>query len=79
MIKKKDNSLRLVVDRRKLDKMKVFDCEPTSDLDAIFAKLSGYTFSSKLHFCKGYWQISIKQEHRIYTAFSTPFRNFNLE
>jgi hypothetical protein len=79
MIKKKDNSFRLVADMRKLNKITIFDCEPMPDPDAIFAKLSGNKFFSKLDFCKGYWQIPVKPEHRTYTAFSTPFGNFQFK
>ena len=40
--------------------------------DAIFAKLSKSKYFTKIDLSKGYWQISVKNSCRHYTAFITP-------
>ena len=76
MIKKKDGSYRTCADMRAVNKVTLFDCEPNCDPNKIFSKLAGDKYFTKIDFCKGYWQIKVKPEHRHITAFSTPFGHF---
>lgn len=71
LIKKKDGTFRPVVDFRKLNAITVFDAEPMDLQDNIFAKIANDKFFSKIDFCKGYWQIPLRQDDRHKTAFVT--------
>ena len=72
VVKKKDNTNRVCVDYRKLNKLTVFDPEPMPTAEHLFQKLSGDKFFSKIDLSKGYWQITIPQEEIPKTAFVTP-------
>ena len=71
LMRKSDGSNRPVVDFRLLNKAtdRVFNAEPMSNPEAIFASLSGDKFFSKLDFTKGYWQIPMKDEDKEKRAF----------
>ena len=72
LVKKSDGTNRPVIDYRMLNRQTVFDAEPISNVDAIFAKLGSANFVSKLDFTKGYWQIPMMHSDKEKTAFSTP-------
>ena len=72
VVKKKDNTNRVCVDYRKLNKLTVFDPEPMPSAEHLFQKLSGDKFYSKIDLSKGYWQITIPEEDIPKTAFVTP-------
>lgn len=72
VVKKKDNTNRVCVDYRKLNKLTVFDPEPMPTAEHLFQKLSGDKFYSKIDLSKGYWQIKIPEEDIQKTAFVTP-------
>ena len=76
MLKKRDGSYRFIANMRKVNSVTVFDCESMNDPNYIYSKLSGNRYLSKLDFCKGYWKIPMKSEHKHITAFSTPFAHF---
>ena len=79
MLKKKDNSYRTVADMRKINKVTLFDCEVIPDPKVIFAKVTESNYFSKVDCCKGFWQIPMNPEHKKYTAFSTPYGNFQFK
>ena len=54
VVKKKDNTNRVCVDYRKLNKLTVFDPEPMPTAENLFQKLSGDKFYSKIDLSKGY-------------------------
>ena len=72
VVKKKDNTNRVCVDYRQLNKLTVFDPEPMPTTEYLFQKLSGDKFFSKIDLSKGYWQITIPEEDIPKTAFVTP-------
>ena len=72
LVKKKDNTNRVCVDYRKLNKLTVFDPEPMPTAERLFQKLSGDKFFSKIDLSTGYWQITIPEEDIPKTAFVTP-------
>ena len=49
----------------------VFDPEPMPQIQEIFAELSGFQYYSKYDFCKGYWQIPMREEDKDRTTFVT--------
>ena len=72
VVKKKDNTNRVRVDYRKLNKLTVFDPEPMPTAEHLFQKLSVDKFFSKIDLSKGYWQTAIPEEDISKTAFVTP-------
>ena len=69
IVKKSDNTNRVCIDYRKINRITVFDSEPPGNPDYIFDNLSGAKFFSKIDLSKGYWQIKVRQECKPYTAF----------
>ena len=72
VVKKKDNTNRVCVDYRKLNKLTVIDPEPMPTAEHLFQKLSGDKFFTKIDLSKGYWQITLPEEDIPKTAFVTP-------
>ena len=72
VVKKKDNTIRLCIDFRRLNSVTEFDAEPIPTLEELLTKMQGARFFSKLDLTKGYWQIPIREDCRHYTAFQTP-------
>ena len=76
-IRKKDGTLRICVDYRKLNQITYFDAYPTPRMDELFEKLGQANFLSRLDMTKGYWQIPLAEETREKSAFVTPFGQFH--
>lgn len=76
LVVKKDHTYRFCVDFRALNRITVFDAEPMPDVDAMFAKLSGHKYFSRLDLSKGYWQVPLTHSARPLTAFQTPLGLF---
>ena len=72
IVQKKDGSNRICVDYRRLNKVTVFDSEPMVKAQDIFIKAKDAKFYSKFDMTKGYWQIPMKEEDVMKTAFVTP-------
>ena len=72
VVKKKDNTNRICVDYRKLNKLTVFDPEPMPTAEHLYQKLNGDKYFTRIDLRKGYWQISIPEEDIPKTAFVTP-------
>ena len=72
VVKKKDNTNRICVDYRRLNKLTVFDPEPMPTAEHLFQKLNGDKYFTRIDLSKGYWQISIPEEDIPKTAFVTP-------
>ena len=62
VVKKKDNTNRVCVNNRKLNKLTVFDPGPMPTAEHLFQKLTGDKLYSKIDLSKGYWQIAIPEE-----------------
>ncbi|GFO29311.1 Pol polyprotein [Plakobranchus ocellatus] len=70
--KKKDGSMRLCIDFRKLNAVTVFDAENIPRQEDLFNQLSHVTILSSCDLCKAYWQVPLHPDGRKYTAFQTP-------
>jgi hypothetical protein len=55
-----------------LNSKTVFDAEPISDQEEIFAQISKDNFFSKIDLSKGYWQVPMAEESKKYTGFTVP-------
>ncbi|CAF2007476.1 unnamed protein product [Rotaria magnacalcarata] len=74
LVKKKDNSFRLVVDYKKLNAITIKDSSPLPNMeDTIFKLGKGFSYFSKLDLKSGFYQIPINQNDKEKTAFITPF------
>jgi hypothetical protein len=72
-VKKKDQSLRLYVDYQPLNAITVKNKYLLPRIDILFDQLSGVRVFSKVDLRSGYYQIKIRPEDVIKTAFSTRY------
>nr|VZI16601.1 unnamed protein product [Spirometra erinaceieuropaei] len=61
LVKKKDNSLRLCVDYRRLNTVTVRDAFPLSRMDDLLASMAGKKFFSNLDLSSSYWKCKFLQ------------------
>ena len=73
VVPKKDGSLRLCVDFRKLNSVSEFDAYPMPRVDDVLDRLGSAQYISSIDMTKGYWQIPMAEESKDKTAFITPF------
>ncbi|BHF67842.1 hypothetical protein SprV_0301087100 [Sparganum proliferum] len=79
LVKKKDGSLRLCVDYRKLNAVTVKDSFPLPRIDTTLEALAGAACFSTLDLQSGYWQVEMAPEDRPKTAFSIPSGLYEFE
>jgi transposase InsO family protein len=72
-VRKKDNTMRMCVDYRKLNLKMIPDRHPIPRVQDILDGLGGQKFFSTLDMAKAYHQGFIKESCRKYTAFATPW------
>jgi len=72
-VRKKDNTLRLCVDYRKLNLKTIADRHPIPRVQDLLDGLGGQKYFSTLDMAKAYHQGYIREDCRHYTAFSTPW------
>ena len=76
LVKKKDGSLHLCVDYRRLNSVSQFDAYPMPRVDDLIDQIGQAKFISTLDLTRGYWQVPVAEEARHKTAFITPFGLF---
>jgi len=69
LVKKPDNTYRVCVNFKELNKIAVFDPEPMMSPDDIFPRLAGSKIYSSFDLCKGYYGIPMKEESKDYKTF----------
>jgi len=75
---KKDGSLRLCVDYRRLNAISQNNVYPLPRIDDLIDQLSQAQFVSTLDLTRGYWQVPMGKASCHKTAFVTPAGQFNL-
>ena len=75
-VRKKDNSLRMCVDYRKLNLKTIPDRQPIPRVQDLLDGLHGQRFFTTLDMAKAYHQGYVRDICRKYTAFSTPWQLF---
>ena len=73
IVRKKDSSLRLCVDYRRLNSNSKADAYPMPRVDDLIDLVAGSPYITTLDLTKGYWQVPVAKEDREKTAFTTPF------
>ena len=76
IIRKKNGTLRLCIDYRRLNAKTIKDAYPLPQIDFILDQFSGSQFFSTMDLSNGYWQIPINEADRPKTAFSTSLGHF---
>ena len=69
LVKKPDNTYRVCVNFKELNKITVFDPEPMMSPDDILPRLAGSKMYSSFDFCKGYYGMPMQEESKDYTTF----------
>lgn len=72
IVVKKDGSLRICINFRKLNTMSEFDAYPMSRIDELLERIGRARYITSLDLCKGNWQVPLEPVSRPYTAFQTP-------
>ena len=76
LVKKKDGSLRLCVDFRRLNQVSECDAYPMPRIDDLIDRVGKSAFISTLDLTRGYWQVPVEEGAQAKTAFTTPFGLF---
>ena len=71
LVRKKDGSVRMCIDYRKLNAITQKDAFPLPRIDDTLDILSGSKWFSTLDLISGYWQVEVAKEDRDKTAFCT--------
>ena len=74
--KKKDKTLRLCIDYRKLNRVTIKNQYPLQRIDDLFDQLRGARVYSKIDFRTGYHQLRVRETDIPKTAFRTRYGHF---
>ena len=77
-VKKKDETLRLCIDYRQLNKVTIRNKYPLPRIDDLFDQLQGVRVFSKIDLRLGYHQLKIRDTYVPRTAFRTRYRHYEL-
>jgi hypothetical protein len=70
LVKKKDGSLRITVDYRKLNDVTIKDSYPIPRIDDMLNKLAAAKIFTTLDLASGYYQVEMEEGSKRYTAFA---------
>ena len=76
LVNKKDGTLRLCIDYRRLNAESQMDAYPMPRIDDLIDRLGKAMFLTTLDLTRGYWQVPMASTSRHLTAFTTPFGLF---
>ena len=70
LVRKKDNSLRLCMDFRRLNNKTIRNAHPLPRIEETLDALKGAVWFSSLDLCCGYWQVEVEESDKQKTAFT---------
>ena len=73
---KKDGSIRVCVDYRRLNSITITDTYPLPRIDDLLHAAKTTPFMTTMDLTSGYWQIKVASKDIVKTAFTTPFGIF---
>ena len=76
IVKKKDGTLRICVDYRRLNDKTCGDVYPMPRTSDLIDQLGAAKYIATLDLTKGYWQVPVAEKDQCKTAFITPFGLF---
>ena len=76
LVNKKDGTVRLCVDYRRLNAASAAEAYPLPRIDDIIDQIGRAQYLTTIDLTKGYWQVPVASEDRHKTAFCTPFGLF---
>ena len=79
LVKKKDGSLRMCVDYRRLNSATRSDAYPMPRIDDLIDRLGQAKYITALDLTRGYWQMPVAARDQHKTAFTTPFGLFQFK
>eukprot|EP00731_Ephydatia_muelleri_P034136 Em0048g12a len=71
-VKKKDGTLRLCVDYRRLNAVSESDAYPMPRVDDLIDRLGGVSYITTMDLTRGYWQVPVSPDDKHKTAFAAP-------
>nr|GFB75937.1 hypothetical protein [Tanacetum cinerariifolium] len=78
-VKKKDGHFWMCIDYRKLNKPTVKNRYPLLRIDDLFDQLQGSSFYSKIDLRSGYYQLRVRDEDILKTAFRTRYGHYEFQ
>ncbi|GJY48708.1 reverse transcriptase domain-containing protein [Tanacetum coccineum] len=78
-VKKKDESFRMCIDYRELNKLTVKNRYPLPRIDDLFDQLQGSSVYSKIDLRSGYHQLRVREEDIPKTAFRTRYGHYEFQ
>jgi len=76
LVRKKTGDLRLCVDYRELNKLLIRDHYPLPNVEDLIDSLHGKKYFTRIDLRNGFYHIKLSEESVKYTAFTTPFGQF---
>ena len=76
---KKDDTWRIVIDYRRLNKDTIPDRMPMPNFDEVLSQLNGAKLFSTLDLLSGYHQVPLSEDSKQCTAFSTHNQHWQFE
>ena len=75
-VKKKDGTLRMCIDYRKIKKVTVKNKYPLPRIEDLFDQLKGASVFSKIDLRSGYYQLRVKEVDVLNTSFRTRYGHY---
>ena len=76
LVKKKDGTIRMCVDYRRLNSLSHVDAYPMPRVDDLIDRLGDAKYISTFDLSRGYWQVPVRESDQPKTAFTTPYGLF---
>ena len=79
LVRKKNGSLRMCVDYRKVNARTIRDSYALPKIEELFMTLSGAKFFTTIYLSKAYYQVPLTERAKKISAFTTPFGLFEFQ